>query len=178
MPEESTQKKSSGNKKTLIVVAVIVLLVILGGVSYFLQQKSSERAAEKVIEDATGGKVDISDGGKKVTIETDEGKITVEQNEIPKNFPSDVPVYSGAEVITSSESGDNFTLTLKTNDSVSKVSDFYKTDLADKGWILSNPIDLSGSTAITATKDNRELNVIITPDTNGKTTIAIVINKS
>lgn len=180
MPEDSTQNKpskSSGNKTNLIIIVVIAVLIILGG-GYLLQQQFAERSAEKAIEEATGGKVDVSEGGKKVTIETDDGKLTVGEGEIPDNFPSDVPVYSEAEVITSSESGDNFTLALKSSDSVSEVSDFYKTKLADKGWTLSNPIDLSGSTTITATKGDRELNVVITPDTDSKTAIAIVINKS
>ena len=178
MPEESNLKKSSENKTTLIVIVVIVVLVILGGIGYFVQQSVAERSAEKAIEDVTEGKVDISEGGNKVTIETDKGKLTVGQNGIPENFPSDVSVYSGSEVITSSESGGNFTLTLKSSDSVSKVSDFYKTNLADKGWTLGNPVDFSGSTTITATKNGRELNVVITPDNDGKTAIAIVINKS
>jgi len=178
VPEESNQKKSSENKTTLIVIVVIVVLVILGGTGYLVQQSAAERSAEKAIEDATVGKVGISEGGKKVTVETNEGKLTVGEGQIPENFPSDVPIYSGVEVITSSESGGNFTLTLKSSDSVSKVSDFYKTNLANKGWTLGNPVDFSGSTAITATKNGRELNVVITPDNDGKTAIAIVINKS
>jgi len=178
MPENSNQKKSSGNKTTLIILVVIAVLILLGGVGYFLQQKSAEKTAEKVIEDATGGKVDISEGGNKVTIETDEGKLTVGQNQIPDNFPSDVPVYTGAEVITSSESGDNFTLALKSTDTVSKVSDYYNGEVKSNGWTIANSSNIAGSTSITATKDGRQLNIVITKDTEGQTAIAIVINKS
>ena len=178
MPEESHQKKSSGNKTILIIIVVIAVLVLLGGLSYFLQQKSAEKTAEKVIEDATGGKVDISEGGNKVSIETDEGKLTVGQNQVPENFPSDVSIYPGSEVVTSSESGENFTLTLTTSDSVSKVGEFYRDDLEKNGWSISEAPIVGDSFITTGTKGTRKVDIIAAPNNDGKTGITIVLKKS
>lgn len=179
MPEGSTKNrssKSSVNKTTLIVIIVITVLIILGG-GYLLQQQFTERLAEKAIEDTTGGKVNISEGGNKITIETDDGKPTVGQNQIPKNFPPDVSIYPGSEVVTSSESNDNFTLALTTSNSVSKVRDFYRNDLEKNGWDTSEAPVLDKSFIISGTKGNRKVDIVVSLDNNGKTGVAIVIIK-
>jgi hypothetical protein len=186
MPEQSAQAQpksssSSGNKTLIIVIVVVVALGILGGAGYYLQQRSSEKTAEKTaekaIEDATGGdaKVDISEGGDKVTIETDEGKITTSETSIPDSFPSSITVYQGSEVAGSTEAEEGVTLLLKTSDSTSQAFSFYKSDLAKNGWEISSSSTIEGSSLITAEKGNEGVLVTITTDEeDGKTAIAIV----
>lgn len=182
MPEQAAQPKpsnptsSSGNKTLMIIIIVVVVLIVLGAAGYFLQQKSSEKATEKAIEDATGADVDVSEGGDKVTIETDEGKVTVGKNEVPDSFPSDITVYSGAEVTGTTETSEGVSLLLTTSDSVEKVNSFYKADLAKNGWTISSSSIVTDSALITAEKGSKSLIVTVGPDKeSGKTGIAIVV---
>lgn len=182
MPEQSAKAQpkpspSSGNKTILIVIGVVVVLGILGGAGYYLQQRSSETAAEKAIEDAAGGnaKVDISEGGDKVTIETDEGKVTTSESSVPDSFPSSITIYQGSEVAGSTEAEEGVTLLLKTSDSTSKAFSFYKSDLAKNGWKVTSSSTIEENSLITAEKgEEGALITIATDEEDGKTAIAII----
>lgn len=183
MAEQSAQaqpKTSSAppskNKNLLIVIIVIAILVLLGG-GYFVQQQFAEKSAEKTIEQATGADVDVSEGGDKVTIETDEGKVTIGKNEVPDNFPSDIAIYNGSEVTGTSETTDGVSVILKTSDSVSTVNNFYKDDLAKNGWKITLSSTAEGSSVISAEKGEKSVIITISVDNeDGKTGIAIVVS--
>src|SRR3990170_1363771 len=104
-PEKTTpaQPAKSNNKLIIIVVIVVGALVVLSGIGYFANQFLAEKVTEKAIETATGGKVDVDADKEKITIETNDGKLTIGQNELPKSFPSDITVYNGAKVTSSAE---------------------------------------------------------------------------
>src|SRR3972149_5694504 len=98
-PTQSVQPaqpaKSGSNKTLLIIIAAVVVLAILGAGGYFVQQKFAEKTGEKAVETAlekaSGGKanVDVSEGGEKVSIKTDEGSVTMGGGSVPKNWPSE-----------------------------------------------------------------------------------------
>ena len=171
---QDQQKSSSGSSnKNLIIIVVVVVLILLGAGSYYMYQQSAERAAEKKIEEVTGGKVNIE--GDKVTIETDQGKVTTSKSEVPESFPSDVTVYKGSEVTGSTEAEGGVTLMLATSDSVKQVSDFYNADLKKNGWKITASSNLEGSSLVTAEKGSKSLLITVAPDaSSGKTAIAIV----
>jgi hypothetical protein len=190
MPDEPIEEKpqtdkptnppgGSSNKTIMIIVVVVVGLLILGGAGYFVQQQFTEKAAEDTIEKATGADVDVSDGGDKVTIETDEGKVTVGKDDVPDAFPSDITIYSGSEVTATTETSDGVSVQLKTSDSVSTVNSFYKSDLKSNGWTLSATATEDDSGYIMATKNKKTVVLTITPDTSdNKTVITIITGES
>lgn len=190
MPDEPAEAKpqtdkptnppgGSSNKTLMIIVIVVIGLIILGGAGYFVQKQFTEKTAEKAIEKATGADVDVSDGGDKVTIETDEGKVTIGKEDIPDSFPSDITIYSGSEVTATTETSDGVSVQLKTSDSVSTVNSFYKSDLKSNGWTLSATATEADSGYIMATKNKKTVVLTITPDTDdNKTVITIITGES
>jgi hypothetical protein len=179
-PEKSAStspQKSSNTKLIVIIIVVVAVLAILAGGGYYANRYFNEKSAEKAVEEATGGKVDIDDDGDKITVETDEGKVTMGQNEVPDSFPSDVTVYSGAEVTRTSEVDDSVTLQLTTSDSISTVFDFYKGDLKSNGWKLSTTAEsVEDSSLIYAEKNDKQVIVTVSEDTQSdKTLITILV---
>lgn len=179
----STTKSGSNNKIIILVITIVGAIVVVGTIGYFVfglvGKKTAETISEKTIEQATGGKVDISNDGKTTTIETDEGEVTIGKNEVPDSFPSDVTVYKGSEVIASAEAEGDITLQLKTSDSVSMVNGFYKSDLSKNGWKETSSVDYLGTFTITAEKGEKQVSVVIaTAETDNKTTILIIIIKT
>lgn len=145
---------SSRNQTTLIIIAVLAILVALAAAGYFVQKKSNGETS-KITEKTT-------------QVKTENGKITITEGEVPKNFPSDITVYKGTQVITSTEAKDGISLTLKTTDSVKKAATFYKDDLAKNGWKKITSDTLKGSYLITAKKGDRELVLTVSVDKEDK----------
>lgn len=54
-------------------------------------------------------------------------------NKIPDNFPKDFPIYPNS-VVTTSQTGSGFWLTLNTGDEPEQVAKFYQSQLSANGW--------------------------------------------
>jgi hypothetical protein len=97
---------------------------------------------------------------------------------VPDNFPSDVPIYPGAqpaqgkgvEIDGSAQSAVQFL----TNDALGDVHKFYTTELGSKGWTLDLDEENEGAATIQATKDNCKTNILITPAEGGGSDLFIV----
>lgn len=175
--QPASTKKGSNNKLIIIIVVAVVIVGVLGVGSFAASRFFTEKTAEKAIEQATGGKATVEDDGDKVSVETDEGKVTIGHDEIPSSFPSDITVYSGAEITATTEIEDTVSVTLTTSDSVSKVFEFYKSDLASNGWTQTAAATYTGIATVAAEKSGKEAAVTVTTDSeDGKTIIAIVVN--
>lgn len=147
------EKPSKGKGKPIInVLAIVIGIGALGFVATRLigitGKKVAERAVEEAIEEATQGeaKVDISEEGGEVTIETEEGTFTAGQKELPDNFPSDMPVYPDANIGTTASSEDTVSVSLSTDDSLATVSNYYKDELAAEGWEITQTATLENAT--------------------------------
>lgn len=66
---------------------------------------TQEAAVEEIIEQASGGSVDIEidEDGNVANIETEDGSLNIGSGELPAEWPADVPVYEGGQ-ITSTQS--------------------------------------------------------------------------
>ncbi len=170
-----TPQKSSNTKLIIIIVVVAAVLVILGGGAYYANQYFAEKTAEEIIEQATGGKVDIEEGGDEATVETDEGKITIGQNDVPDSFPSDITVYSGAKVTTSADTDEGVTVILETSDSSSKVFEFYKKDLAGNNWTKTIVSSEEDSSVIQAEKGSKQVIIMTGPSSEDTSVTQIII---
>lgn len=177
----SPPNSGSSNKIIILMVAIISAIAIVGVISFFVfglvGKKTAETITEKAAEQATGGKVDISDDGKKVTIETDEGKATIGTNKVPDSFPFDITIYTGSEVTSTTETNNGVSIILKTSDSVSTSFDFYKSDLKNNGWAESSSSTYQGSSILLSTKGNKQVVVTATTDpSDDKTLISISVS--
>lgn len=180
--QPAPQVKSGSNKTILIIIVIIVVLAILGVGGYFLQQKLAEKTGEKAVETAleaaSGGKadVDVSKGGEKVSIKTDEGSLTIGGGSVPKNWPSDITVYKGSKVTGSAETDEGLSLMLETSDSVEKVYNFYKSDLPNKGWNIITDATYGGSSMLQGEKSGKAVMLSVSKNQdNSKTLIAISV---
>lgn len=97
-------------------------------------------AAERLIEDASGGDldVDIDDDGQSVRIEGEDGdsEFTFGTGELPDGFPEDFPMPDDVSVEsgTSVDGGAGFSVGLDYAGSVDDAADFYRDALPNAGF--------------------------------------------
>jgi hypothetical protein len=90
---------------------------------------------------------------------------------IPEGFPSDVPVYPGAEIGPSMTTpGLGVFATFGTGDAVEPILTYYRTELAKNGWSV---VDTPAGDGIDGTKGGRALQVRARRDEESRTEIAI-----
>ncbi len=163
------------NQKTIILIGgIVVVLVVAGAASRYI----GKSAAEKAIGTATGGNASVDANGD-VTVKTDQGTWS-SSDKLPADFPTDVPVYSGATIKASvagvQEPGGGHFVGLETADSTEKVITWYTAQVAANGWKISADATYGDSTIISSTKDTRDLAVTVSTD-SGKTIIGLVVTQ-
>ena len=165
-------------KQKAIMIGVIVM-VALAGLGWFMT-RSNERATEKAIESATGGKVDVDLKNDKVSVKSEDGESTIGQNvSVPSDWPEDVMVYKGIKqsniVASTTDKKGGFSVSLTTKDSAETVKNTYDEALANNGWAISGEWAVQGGIVITATKDTRNLSITIGTGADNLTSVTIVI---
>ena len=156
------------NKVVLIIIFVLGVLVILTAGGFLVQNKSTE-TTQKSKESMTNGQ-----NGSKTTFKTQEGKITISENKVPKSFPPDVTIYKNSKVQSSTEAEDGISVTSTTADSISTVTNFYQEDLAKNGWTVERKDILKDNSLITAKKDKRQF-ILTTKVGHDKSTEIIIV---
>lgn len=134
-PEAASTSKSS-HKTALIIVGVVVAIFVLipaialtiGGV--FVGKKIADNG------------VKIDGDNKSVTIKDKDGNefSAGESQELPKDFPSEVKVYSGQIVSAGRsvvEGKTAWTVAVKTSDSATKVGESLTEQYSNNGWTAS-----------------------------------------
>lgn len=165
------------SKKTWVIVAAVVALLVVWSILKTMSGFMGRKMVESLIEHSVTEEADVdmnSDGT--INIETKEGSFST-GNAIPKEWPTDVPAYDGAEVTYSAsaspaEGKSGMALILATNDAAEDVRSFYDAKLKLEGWTLTNTLQGGGSIVITAEKDGRQLSVIMN-EADGKTGITL-----
>lgn len=163
-------------KQKVMIVAVIVGLVVLGLIGRGASRNAGEEAAERIIENMTGGQVDIDADGDEVTVKTDQGTYTT-ADKLPADFPSDVPVYAGAKVVgsvTADGAQGGMYVGLETTAAVDDVIAWYRSEVKARGWTVQTDATVSGSLILSATKDTRVLSVGIAQD-DGTVSITLTV---
>lgn len=117
------------------------------------------------------------------TYSNENGSVTVGSNSLPSDWPTDVPTYgngtitfSGASNPKTGEAG--LAVMFTTPDAAKTVVDFYKTELAAKGWTIEQTATMGAVTVLSAKKDTRTFGVQISNGGDGKTTVTIGISRS
>jgi hypothetical protein len=125
-----------------------------------------------------------------VSVNTNTGTVSVNKDgnsaqigegvKLPDGFPSAMPIYSGAKLSAASKTnGTDYTVTATTNDSVDKVVNYYKTQLASNGWTIDSSSDSSDSsgkgTLISASTSSLSGSVGVYGGSGNSTTIIIAV---
>ncbi len=177
---EATAKKQT-NPLVYIGIGCFILLFLIGvGMTIFFKF-FAKKAIETVIENKTG--VNISDAEQGKMTFTDEktgAKVDIGSNKVPDTFPKDFPIYPGAKVTSSlsgAEAGENsgFWLTMTSSDSVEKVTAFYKTELAKKGWKVDSTFSANNTVTETVSKSGWTGSLAITKDEDATETQIVII---
>lgn len=174
--------------KLLVTVSLATCIAAMG-----CGKKSQEELTENLIEkslakDGVAADIDIADGkmnftatdpeGKKSKISISEGGLTIDGEDgatsyasgaaakVPKNFPEDVLVYPGSEIVSAVSVPEGFSLILKSKDAADKVVGQYKEEMADKGWKEDAAINMGTQAILTYKKDNRTISMIIGTEDN------------
>jgi hypothetical protein len=163
-------------------IARTFLLVALGTM-LALGTLGCQRAAERVVEEATGVRVDDDDNS--VTVQTDEGEATFSGSDasLPDDWPSDVPAYPDAEIesSTSMRMGDSvqMAVTWTTSDDVTTVYEWYRDELPAAGWEVTGDFSMEQdgqrTANISSSKGSSDANVFIGDDSDGVTLISIQV---
>ena len=176
-----TETKKQTSPLVFIGIGCVVLLILIGVGTTVFFKFFAKKAIEGVIESKTG--IDVSDveqGKMTFTDEKTGAKVDIGSNEVPDTFPKDFPLYPGAKVTSSlsgAASGKNngFWLTMSTPDSVDKVSAYYKSQFAAKGWSVDATYTASGTTTQTVSKDKWNGSVAISSESGAKETQIVII---
>ncbi len=196
---------ATSNKTVKYVVIAIVALAVLGyGAKYLMGMfamgaLNASLAKEGVhisgnpmsggsytLTDKDGRTVNVdpsADGGYNMTDEKGNSVTVGASAKLPDDFPSIVPIYSGAVVsanVTSNENGrraDMVTFTSK--EDFASIDSFYKSSLAKNGWKTTQSMTMSANyTMYTAENGDTVLSVMIQGAENGSdSTIAVSVAK-
>lgn len=169
-------KKSGEKGKGLSIAAIIISIVLMLasiGIVWGLYY-----TANKAVKDAG---LDINTQEKTVTVNKNGESVSVGENaKLPDGFPSDVPIYEPSDVIASLSTGkDSYSASLVSNDSVSKISEYYTSELSKNGWQSSEDttsITLQSGSGATYTKGDRTLLVIIASDKSSANKTSVTLS--
>ncbi len=160
----------------VLVIGVMMASLLVSGC-----KKAAEKAAEKAIEsgmakDGNKAKVDISGG--KVSIETKDGTAVYsggKDAKLPDNFPKDVYVYDGGNVVASISVPDGFNLSIETKDGADKVFTTVKEKMTGSGWKQEMEMKQDKNAMVTYKKGERTVSFNIASQPNA-TQISIFVS--
>ena len=155
--------------KVAAVGAIVMAMVLLGGCGLI---------AQKAVQSATGVKVDQSGGkttvtgpnGQSATVSSDSGKV-------PDGLPDTVPVYSGkitGSAAVTTPQGNSYQFVVTTSDSISTVIDWYKTQLAAKGWTIDATV-MTGEQGLVSGKNGTSQIAVTAGTDNGSTDVHTIV---
>jgi hypothetical protein len=201
------EMKRFGNLTAIALLAALVVLPIGCGCQKKITSKVTEKAIEKAIEsnakkdgkdvdvklDSDKGAVSITskDGSETVKMSSDKNSVSVQTGDgafssgdsakLPDNFPKDVPLYSNAklEFVSTQAKDEMFSINFTSQDPIEKVADFFKKELAAKGWTEEQNINQAGDQPMqmmTSQKGDRSIMVTISRESD-KTSIAVISGK-
>lgn len=193
----TTQSTQPAPKKKLPTwVKVIIVLAILGfglmtvigiGLKMFagfiqsksgveLTQKGIEKMIEKGIENASGGKADVKLDEEGIVVKDKESGQEIAigtSQQLPAGFPSDIPIFVPSTINGSMAMGILTMVTLESPSAIQDISDYYKKQMAERGWTptyISTPSPQIFSGLYK--KENRQLTLNVSGE-GGKSTFVL-----
>ena len=178
-------KEKKDNKSLpipLIIVAVLALVGVLGYRFLYkgIRTRISNYFVSKSLSKQLGGDVKIEGDGEKVSYKGEDFEFSYDMGgELPEGFPKDLPIYKDSNLLSkwssTSEGEEGISVVLETEDSFTKVSDFYKVELEKTGWTVTSTFSQDESSIFSFEKEDKEgiLAITIVED---KVNISITIS--
>lgn len=178
-PVSQPAKSGGGNSVLILIVLVLVVVLAVGGVVLVTELNKKNTSTTNTENSKTNitptNKVEESND----SVTSDEESLTSDEEsssnsedtenpfdlgnlsaDLPSDFPNDVEILSGAQVTVSSSTQTEIYVMFTTDKSAEEVKAFYKSSVAQKGWEIVSEQSIFGY-SLSATKDSRELNVLI-----------------
>ena len=183
------------------IVLGLAACVAAAGCGKKADEKLSEKLTEKLLEkslsqDGVKAKVDISGDtmsftttdadGKQSNVKMDGDSLVVEgpdgvqtfraggAGEMPKDFPTDVYVLSGAEVVSSITTPGGANLSLKSSSLKADVVAQYAAEMKSQGWATESTMDMGETAMLSFAKGDRRASVIVQVE-DGATSINLTV---
>ena len=183
------------------IVWSLAACVAVAGCGKKADEKLSEKLTEKLLEkslskDGVKANVDISGDtmsftttdadGKQSNVKMDGDSLVVEgpdgvqtfraggAGEMPKDFPADVYVLSGADVVSSISTPGGANLSLKTGAPKAVVVAQYAAEMKAQGWTAETTMDMGETAMLSFAKDNRQASVIVQTEA-GATSVNLTV---
>ena len=155
--------KHANMKFYSLLCAMAILSLTLVGCAKSISQKASETAAERIIEQQTGGNADVDIDDGNVKVESNQGKMEAGENvALPADFPNDVYVIEGTiKVAVSDNESKGQSVSIETDKTVEEISSTYQEKLKANGWKITGTMSFGDSATVMAEKDDRTVSVII-----------------
>jgi len=176
---EATPVQGAVKNKKWIIVAIVIVALLLLGRTFF----SPERAAERMLERATGGEYDVNkngDGNIKISGKDGEEMNISTGNDVtlPENWPDSIPLLPDAKIgyagsVSDGSGGTGLTLTYTTSRNATEATNFYKDELASKGWTISATLATGEGSMISATNSSDEGVAVYVAESDGVTTVNV-----
>ncbi|NQX60007.1 hypothetical protein [Paenibacillus qinlingensis] len=116
-------------------LSILLALTLTTASGCGLGEKASEKAAEKLIEQSTGLKVNQEGDGVTISSEKGEVKLNGEAKELPKGFP--LSAFPGSQIessmVTNTNEGKNYIVALTSSKSINELATYYENALKEKG---------------------------------------------
>lgn len=178
-------------KFTVIATGYLAMLLLAGCGGKSAEEKSANALAEQMIEraarengsnidvdissgnvtirgtDENGEAVNINVDGETATVTSEDGGVTFATGEaakIPDDFPKDIPLYDGAQLVTVHQDTGAGTIALiaTSSDPAAKVAQFYKEKAQANGWTQESAFDQGDAMhMLTYKKDSQQLDIFI-----------------
>ena len=166
----------------------IVLCLVAGVAVAGCGKKADEKLTEKLLEkslskdgvkadvdisgnqvsftttDADGKQANVKMNGDEMTISGADGVTTFQATgagKMPADFPADVYVYAGADIVSAVSTPVGVNLSLKTASAKADVAAKYAAEMKNQGWAAQTTMDTGDMTMLVFTKDNRTANVVV-----------------
>lgn len=152
----------------------------------------AERAAEEGLERAGGASgdvdLDLDNEDGSLSIESSEGSLRIGAQDVPEDFPAEVPLPDDVEVMSSmsfsEEAGTAFNLNMNASGDAATLGDELESRFTDAGYTLTGTSsmeveglisrsfqfegpDWSGNVGVVETPDGTMVNYTVTPATGG-----------
>ena len=179
----------------------IVLCLVAGVAVAGCGKKADEKLTEKLLEkslsqdgvkadvdisgetmsftttDADGQQAHVQMNGNEMTVSGPDGTTTFQATgagKMPADFPADVYVYAGADIVSAVSTPAGVNLALKTAAAAKDVAAKYAAEMTAQGWATQTTLDTGGMTMLVFTKDNRTANVVV-QFVDGSTSINLTV---
>jgi hypothetical protein len=174
-------------KKFLLPVLLAVIALALSGcfltdkLKDKVSQEVGEKITEKAIESATGADIDLETNS--ATISTNEGSLSFGEQDLPENFPSDVPVYEPSSIVFSTTTSEgSYSVSLEINADYDSVVEYYTAQAKNNNWTedYTSNYNSEGSrmAIMNYSKDSgRYLDVSVTETEANKINVGLIVGR-